>query len=255
MKKLIIFVVYPVLVFFINILCRMPFLFSLISFYGAPAFYVSTRNRRYIPHAMAVSFAVFPLFVVFDYMGLINKAWYNGDSLWGFRIIDIFTIEELLWALFLNYFIAIVYFSYINNKPVIRSKFIPYFAIFNLLLIGLFFVINNNKELFVIPRFYLVFGLIVVVSPIFFNFYKKIIPIKRFLWLMLYFTFFHFLYEIAGVRLKWWEFQGVDYLGQVSIFGATFPFEELLFWVIMGAPSSFVYLHLAYKSKASSNIV
>lgn len=255
MKKLIIFIIYTVSIFFINLLFRLPFLFSLISFYDVPAFYVAIKNRQHIKHAMAVSFTVFPLFVVFDYMGLINKAWYNGCALWDFRIINIFTIEELLWALLLNYFIALVYFSYINNKPVIRPKFIQCFAIISLVLIGLFFVINNNKELFIIPHFYLVFGLIVIVSPIFFNFYKKIMPIKRFLWIILYFTFYHFLYEIAGVRLKWWEFKGTDYLTQVSIFGAIFSLEELLFWVIMGIPSSLVYLHLSYKAEVTPNII
>jgi len=248
MNKIIIFVIYPVSIFLINLLFRLPFLFSLISFYGVPALYVSIKNRQHIQRAFAVSFAVFPLFVVFDYMGLINKAWFNGSTLWDFRIIDIFTIEELLWALFLNYFIAIVYFSYINTIAVIRPKVVPCFAIFSAFLMGFFFVIKD-VGLIIIPHFYIIFGLIVIVPPILLNFYKKIIPIKRFLWIMLYFAFFHFLYEIAGVHLKWWEFQGVDYLAQVSIFGATFPLEELIFWVIMGVPSSLVYLHLAYKSE------
>jgi hypothetical protein len=59
-----------------------------------------------------------------------------------------------------------------------------------------------------------------------------------------YFFYFNIIYEIVGLRLRWWDFPGTQFVGHVSLFGVTFPFEEFFFWLVLGGFMVLSYFEL-----------
>jgi hypothetical protein len=61
-----------------------------------------------------------------------------------------------------------------------------------------------------------------------------------------YFFFAYLLFEIIAVRYGWWVYPAKHYIGRISLFGASFPFEELFFWMLFYAASltSFYKIYL-----------
>ena len=78
---------------------------------------------------------------------------------------------------------------------------------------------------------YLYGGMAAIVFPILFSIHNpKILP--KFAQLAVFFFFVWLLLEIIGVRLGNWAFPDHGFIGYATIFGATFPIEEVLFWMI-----------------------
>jgi hypothetical protein len=46
------------------------------------------------------------------------------------------------------------------------------------------------------------------------------------------------------VRLGYWAYPGTQYIGSVTLFGTTFPFEELFFWMLFYAPTLVAFYEL-----------
>jgi hypothetical protein len=63
--------------------------------------------------------------------------------------------------------------------------------------------------------------------------------IKYTLWSLPFF-FMNVAIEVVGVRLGHWSFPG-SYIGEVTLMRATFPIEELLFWMIFSTPLIFAW--------------
>ncbi len=60
-----------------------------------------------------------------------------------------------------------------------------------------------------------------------------------------YFVYFNLLQELIGLGAGYWSFPNPDVvLGYVSIFHYTFPIEELVFWIILAAPTAASYYEL-----------
>jgi hypothetical protein len=47
-------------------------------------------------------------------------------------------------------------------------------------------------------------------------------------------------FELAALETNLWSFPG-HYIGTVSVFGLTFPFEELFFWVLSSSTAAAAY--------------
>lgn len=86
-------------------------------------------------------------------------------------------------------------------------------------------------------------GIGAIVPPIFLGF-KRPKLIRKMAETAIYFFFLYFIFEIVAVQLKWWIYPGNNYVGWVTIFNTTFPFEELFFWMMFYAASLVSYYEI-----------
>ena len=84
-----------------------------------------------------------------------------------------------------------------------------------------------------IPYFYLVYGSIFIFLPIVVRLLKYPQETLRFLPAIVYFFYTALLYEIAALKLGWWDFPGNQFIGWISIVGLRFPIEEFIFFVVL----------------------
>ncbi|MFS8130432.1 MAG: hypothetical protein ACMG57_00485, partial [Candidatus Dojkabacteria bacterium] len=93
----------------------------------------------------------------------------------------------------------------------------------------------NNGYLVNIGYFYLLVIIIFIVFDLIIL-YRMNHLIKRFALFAVLFFPFALLFELTSLSLHLWEFTSTQYIGLVTIFGNTFPIEELLALII--APAS-----------------
>ena len=80
-----------------------------------------------------------------------------------------------------------------------------------------------------------------VLIPLLISLFKFPNLSKKFFLAGSYFFFFAFVYELTALKLGWWKFIGNDFIGWVSIFKLSFPFEELFFWFLLLAMAILSY--------------
>lgn len=51
----------------------------------------------------------------------------------------------------------------------------------------------------------------------------------------LFFFFVYFIFELLAVRNSYWVYPVVNYIGLITVFNLSFPFEELFFWMLFYA--------------------
>ena len=57
----------------------------------------------------------------------------------------------------------------------------------------------------------------------------------------IYFFSLYFFAELTAVNLNWWIYPGNNYIGWVTVFNTTFPFEEFFFWMMFYAATLISY--------------
>jgi hypothetical protein len=112
-----------------------------------------------------------------------------------------------------------------------RMKYFAYFVIscFTIFLIFVF----TNPTLLKIDYFYLKGGVALVLVPTVTFLIKFPKFLSKFLKISIYFFCVGLLQELTALQLGYWNFPGENFIGWVTIFGFRFPYEELLFWLIL----------------------
>lgn len=219
---------------FLSVALKLNFLFTSLLLYGLPSIWFSCKNQKMIKKSLLFSFAlIVPFFITFNYLGTIGKAWYVPSTVFSFRFFGLYPLEDFIWGILVTYALVMCYEHFIGNKnPKINPK-IKYLNYIGISLILLFFILLIfNPELLIIKYIYAWAGLISVLLPasLFFIYHSK--ESQKFLPISIYFSLVFFVSEMLGVTLKHWVFPG-DYIGWVSFFGISFPFEELFFFIIV----------------------
>jgi hypothetical protein len=209
---------------------------SVILFLGLPSIYLGIRGKEYIKKTALFSFFVGVLtIIVIDYTSHLTGTWFV-PSMFPFRLFKFVSVELILWGFFTIFFIVIFYQYFIDKhtikKPLgPRMKYLIFIAL-TLFAVFLFFLFYF-PSLLNLPYFYMLFGMVLIFLPFVMHLLKYPKVTSRFFLAAAYFFFLHFTYEIAALKLGWWSFPGPDFIGWVSIFGVSFPFEEFLFWFIL----------------------
>lgn len=244
-----ILILLPILAVLISFAFRPNFFYSILIFLGLPTVYISLQAPSYIKKVAIFSLiASLPLMIILEYVGGLSLAWAFPPSIFHFELFGRIHLEVLLWA-FLNISLVVLFYEYVfdrhkkitiwnNNMWILVRYLLIWASIF-----AVFFLATNGN--IVLPYFYLILGIILFFYPIVMTwlYYPKIIP--KILYTTLYFSYLSLLYEITALKLGWWYFPGHNFVGMVSIFGTTFPIEELIFWIILFAPAvacAFEYL-------------
>jgi hypothetical protein len=205
-------------------------------YYGLPSIILSIHKPLCIKKALFVSTFILPLITVVDYIAESTGTWIALPSMFPFRLFNHVNLDALPWA-FLQIYLAIMFYQYFFEKKYYgrfwdkRSKEALFlttsvFIIFLLTLIAYPHFLN-------IPYFYLLIGILIILPAIIFEDIKYPLIFPKLLKTALYFFYLNLVYEIIGLKMGWWSYESKQFIGYVSVFGATFPFEEFIFWIAL----------------------
>ena len=246
-KDLIFILVWPIAAAILSLLIKANILVSIILFMAIPSVYLSIINRYAIKKAALFSIALsFPIGIIADHVMEQTGGWFLPYSAFGsFRILNFVTIEQIIWLFFYLYFIIMFYETFLEKECTCQpylSKFKPLILI-SYAFLGLFVIFHFLKpELLKINYFYLKFGVIAVLIPVTLMLLKVPSLYAKLIRAGAYFFYFSFIYEITALRLGQWSFPAENQLiGYISLFGFRFPYEELIFWIILGGIATLVY--------------
>lgn len=209
---------------------------SIFLFFVIPSVYLSFLLRRSVVKSLIFSvIAMLPVGIVIDYVIHLTHQWFV-PSIFPFRIFGLVPIEDLIWGFFSIYFV-LMFYEYFMESHHERKIWHPRMKVFSLLFISillLFLVLYLfAPRLLYIPYAYFWLCFILVLIPVVIEMIRRPILFPKVLTVGVYFFFFDIFYEITALKLGWWTFPGVHYIGLVSLFGVQFPFEEFFFWMLL----------------------
>ncbi len=237
-------------------------LVSLFTFFVKPSPMISTlvlyiplcflsfyllRRRKVIKKILFVTL-IFGLSISFllNLIATYNGAWNVIDTLVPLRILGLFPLVDLIW-----YFLAILfsllfyeYFSNYSREKISKNMFKILYPVWIFLVLSLvaFFV---KPEFLKIPYAYLVLGVLFILTPLIYLAVKRPVLLKKLFLTSVFFGFLNLLFELSGRYAGQWFFPG-QYLGWITVFGISFPFEELLFYIILSTPAVIAYYEIFF---------
>ena len=243
---LLVMIVWPLLVFILvfGFDYKISYFDSLILVFVIPSAYLSIKSRKLIKKVSVFSLAAsIPIALIFELLGVGEKAWVIPNSIIPWRLFSFSPIENYLWQ-FLTVYTIIIFYEYFCNKsfqPNISRKI----KLMNLILYslaGLLVVVYLiNSELLNIKYSYIWPGIILFIIPSLLFLIKKRYFLKSFLKVQLFFLYSHLIFELIGVKLGHWLYTSSNYIGLVKILGQVIPVEELFFVMIIGALAACAY--------------
>jgi len=239
-KDLLLVLAWPVFASVLSIALKVNYFWSIFFFLLVPAAYISYRNQQYIKKIALFSAVIsLPLAVVFDYIMEITGSWFTTSTIFPFKLLGYIMIEDIFWLFLWIYFVAIFYESFIDKreKAKLYSPNLKYAGIIGILLIVAFAIAYLfNPVLLNIEFFYLKMSIIAGILPLLITLIKFPGLPNKFIKTGAFFFVHALLYEITALNLNIWSFPAENqFLGFVTMFGVRFPFEELIFWVIIGS--------------------
>lgn len=236
--------IWPIIASIISLVLKPNYLISIFLFFGLPAVYLSYLAKKHIKKSLIFSLIFGLIFgIIIDYIASLTKTW-SVISLFSFKLFNHVLIEDLIWGVVWIYFI-LMFYEYFLDQHVTKENYnknMKYLIIILLsLLVLFFFFLLTSPTLLNIPYFYLTLGIIFIFLPLIFFILKFPRLITKFFKAGAYFFFLSFTYEITALKLGWWAFPGTQFIGWVEFLGLKFPFEELFFWIMLGAMAALAW--------------
>lgn len=240
---ILILLIINILAVIISILFEPNFIVSAMLFFGLPTAYIMTVHQLSHKNILiaSVSLGIFMCYC-FELLAEHNNAWKLGSGTTFGKIFGIAEIDILIWSFLWVLFILTIYSHFMPQKlktgTVSRRSYKSLkFSLICAGILTIFYLIFPNA--LVLPKPYLtisLFGLI----PFGFLIIKRPSLVLSAFMMVPYFVFVFLAHEITSLRLGHWLFPG-DYIATMNLGGVSMSFEELFFWIILGAPVMVVY--------------
>ena len=231
-------VLWPIVASLFSFFLTLNNLFAIFLFLGIPSVYLSFKGRKYVRKVFLFALITsVPAMIAIDYIAELNGSWFfYDDTIFPFKIFNVVTIEVVLWA-FLSIFFILMFYEYFVEEHKEQPRFyrarMKYYMSFVIFCFALFILFLYGGFSFNIPYFYLFWGIILLLLPFSIHALNYPKTTTKFFFVLAYFFYFNFIYEIAALKLNWWGFPGKEFIGWINLFGVSFPIEELLFWMIL----------------------
>lgn len=222
---------------------KLSYLPSVLIYFGIPSIYITLRKKEIFRKTTLYSLLlVIPCVFIIDYIAIASNAWYEVSTLKIF-LLNILPLDSLIWGFLFGYFV-ISFYEYFLDRDKNKKKFskkIKY-LIYIIAIISVIFglIYSLNRELLSVRYFYfiLIFTMFSIPAIGIIRNYPNLF--KKVIYLGAYFTILLFIYELSAIYTGQWFFNG-EYLGMVTLFKISFPYEEFLFMLI--APSAFIWVY------------
>jgi len=236
--------VLPPMATFLVIFFELNYLQSILIFFLPTAIWFSLRNKKVILRSLIFAgiFTV-PIALIVDYMAVSSGAWYVPNTVFPVRYLNILPLEDVVLGLLLVYSVIICFEHFLDKgrHNLIDHK-MKYFMAAFALAIGIFLLVFMIKpEILAFKNSYVWLGLIFVVIPIItaYSVFPRLV--SKYIKVGMYFALVLLMFEYAGVALDHWIFTSDGILGSVQLFDKRIPYEELVFWVLLGSTSIISY--------------
>jgi len=223
---------FPVLTAIFVLATEANFLTSTFLFFGVPAIFLSWKNPKIAPRILIFSATLtIPLAIIIDHFAVLDEAWYIPNPTFPFRFFGTITIENIIWAFLLAWFVILFYEVFF--RPARKFPAPNHFSKLIILLgtfLAIFFILMSIRPNFHIPFAYFWSGTVLGAIPVGIFLIKK--P-KLHLPLLKTAGFFFFLaviLEPISLYLNHWTFPGENFVGWIEIAKFRFPIEEFVFY-------------------------
>lgn len=207
-----------------------------------PALYMGLREKKNWKKIGAAVFLFGLLWgFAFAFIAELTLSWEVLSVVIPHKLFGVHSVDTTLGIMLMTFLTVVFYEHFIDDE---RDKKISHRYKISLLpvlfiiavMLALFFI---NPLIFGTRYAYFILG-ITATAPalIFVIVYPQML--KKLLVTSVYFFFLYFVMELFAVAYDWWVYPG-SYVGFVSIFDLTFPFEELFFWMMFYAASLVAY--------------
>lgn len=231
-----------ILVFFFNL--KINYFESLILILGIPSLYLSIKNKNKVKKVAVYTVLMgLPVAIIFELLGFGDKAWVVPQSILSYRLFGFSPLENYIWMFICPYIIIMFYEHFCNNKfqPEISKKIRLMIYILYPLTAFIIILFILNSPLLNIPYAYLWLCLIFWLTPITLFLTKYPRYTASFFYVSIFFFYIHMIFELVGLKLHHWLYQGTHYLGWISFVGLSFPIEEFFFVILWGGFAALVY--------------
>lgn len=212
-----------------------------------PTIYLSLRKKKNW-HKIAISTLLFGgvFGFIFEFIAEFNQSYSVISVLFPFKLFGVLPLDNILGHMMMT-LLTIVFYEHFVDREINHhiSKNLPHAllpSLFAIVFILFAFFFRQSLIRFSHPYFYM--GIAAIIPPIYLGFTRPQF-IKSMILTAIYFFFFYFVVEILAVRLRYWIYPGDNYIGWVTVFNTTFPFEELFFWMMFYAASLVSYYELS----------
>ncbi len=208
-----------------------------------PAFYLIARQKKNLHKIALATLFIGLLTLSMDFFLLHNHAWEPYRSNFSFHIFKA-SIEEVVWFFSHIFYILVWYEHFLDDERVFRVSprilllIIGSITFFCFILLAVYLFPDASR----IRYAYSIFGALTMI-PVFTYFLLMRRPLfKKFLPLAVFFFLFALGMEVRAIQFGLWSFQDTqNYFGLVTLFNATFPIEELIFWMTLGPSVALAY--------------
>ncbi len=198
-----------------------------------PSIYLMLRERKNY-RKIFWSVVVLGLLMGFfsDFLAEFNGAWHVINLVIPYKILGVEPVDSILGYAFMVLFMVTFYEHFIDDERNRRlSKNASRLFLLGIIAVTLLVAVYlESQTILKISHMYLKAGLAMMLFPVIYGFsHPKILT--KFSAMALFFIPVYLMAEIVVLKNNGWTFPG-QYIGWVTIFGVTFPFEELFFWMI-----------------------
>lgn len=208
-----------------------------------PSLYLMLREKKNLSKvgwAVLIFGAVFGF--IFDFIVTFNRGWIVTRLVFNYRLFGFYPLfDDILGFMLMTLFIVVFYEHFLDDekRPAV-SKNILYGLIPSCIVVVLLLVVYQlNPARLQISHVYLQTGVAAIIFPLVIG-WKNPRILRKMLMTAAFFFGVWFIIELVAVAQMDWIFPG-EYIGVVRIGGLTFPFEELLFWMLCYAATVVAY--------------
>lgn len=238
-----IFILFIIISIFLVVFYKLNSFLTEIIHLGVPCIFLLAIIRKLFRKIIVFSSLLSTGLIVVFYLANMFMVWYVPSS---FPRLGQITVEEIVFAFLWPLIIVLVYERFVNKKWKMKLK--TNFILKRMIIVWLAFIFWLIIDRFqIIPPYpYVILSLIFAIPP-FVLYHNKNLE-HNLLKIGLIFFIISFVWEILSLKINFWLFDG-QYIGVVNIGGLVFPLEELIFWIILGAPT----VILIYEKSSSEN--
>ncbi len=226
---------------------RLPWFYANFLFLGLPLAYVLVRSERTRRNLHAKFIAKLVLFAAVAYDSLCQRyAGWSSATIFPFTLPAGVVVEEIQWlALYFPLVLAVNEHFFTANRmtpPRRALRTVMATGFFVGLAVGIIGVLHRPFAAFVYVKLGLLFQVPVMGLALWANRWV----LRELLLITVATAPANLLIELLALQNGYWAFPG-DYLGMVTVAGYVFPWEEMIFLVVLSAPS-LVATYALYKN-------
>jgi hypothetical protein len=204
--------------------------------YGIPGVYLSLKNLRKIPKVARFTFWVcIPVAVICELVASGDRAWTVPKSILPYRFFGIIPVEDFVWILIVTYTVLMYYEHFQNNQFQSTMSLNRMLLLLDPLCVAVMLVFMWNRTLLSIHYAFALLGLVLFIIPLALFFNSAPYLFATFVKTDMFFIYCNLVFELVGLKLNHWSFDGTHYIGWIRILGLNVPLEELVFVIILGA--------------------